>query len=62
MCGIVRTATGYIHVEGSGDEAGKSACLNTTDKIAIQQGQISIVARAHARPLTASIGTAVALL
>ena len=28
----------YTYVEGSGDKDGKSACLNTTDIIAIQEG------------------------
>ena len=32
------TAAGYTYVEGSGDKDSKSACLNTADIIAIQQG------------------------
>ena len=32
-CRVIRpyTAAGYAYVEESGDKAGKSACLNTTD-------------------------------
>ena len=33
---FVHTAAGYTYVEGSGDKADKSACLNTTNIIAIQ--------------------------
>ena len=47
---------------GSGDKAGKSACLITTDIIVIQQGaNFDCCAHACAHPLAARIGTAVAL-
>ena len=59
---FVRTAAGYSYVEESRDEAGKSACLNTTDIMKLQGWwkQISTVARARAR-MSVLYPTAVAL-